>query len=62
VGALLASLDRRPDAELAVTIDQGVEMGRPSRLEVTAVRRGGQVADVRVAGSCVPVMQGTFSL
>ena len=62
LGGLLASLDPRPDAELAVAIDQGVEMGRPSRIHVTAIRRGGQVAEVRVAGRCVPVMQGTIAL
>jgi trans-2,3-dihydro-3-hydroxyanthranilate isomerase len=62
MGALLASLEKAPDGELNVAIDQGVEMGRPSRLEVTAIRRGGQVVDVRVAGSCVSVMQGALSL
>jgi trans-2,3-dihydro-3-hydroxyanthranilate isomerase len=58
LGGLLASLDPRPDAEVAISIDQGVEMGRPSRLEVTALRRGGAVAEVKVAGGCAPVMQG----
>jgi trans-2,3-dihydro-3-hydroxyanthranilate isomerase len=62
VAALLASLETAADAGLTVAIDQGVEMGRPSRLEVTVVRRAGEAVDVRVAGSCVPMMQGTLSL
>jgi trans-2,3-dihydro-3-hydroxyanthranilate isomerase len=62
LGGLLASLDPRPDADLAVSIDQGVEMGRPSRLEVTVASRGGAVADVRVAGGCAPVMAGRIEV
>lgn len=62
LGGLLASLDPRAAAEIKVSIAQGVEMGRPSRIEVTAVRRGGQVVEVRVAGRSVPVMAGTISL
>ena len=37
-------------------IDQGVEMGRPSRLELSV--RG---PEVRVGGPCVPVMRGRLS-
>jgi predicted PhzF superfamily epimerase YddE/YHI9 len=39
-----------------------VEMGRPSRLEVSAMKRGGMVEEVTVGGSCVPVMRGTLTL
>jgi predicted PhzF superfamily epimerase YddE/YHI9 len=38
-------------------IEQGVEMGRPSRLELSV--RG---PEVHVGGPCVPVMKGVLSL
>lgn len=60
LGALLATLDGG-DGPFAVSIDQGVEMGRPSRLEVTVERRGAMAA-VQVAGRCTPVMQGVIVL
>ena len=40
------------------TINQGVEMGRPSVLEIAATRRDGRVTDVRVAGRAVLVSEG----
>ncbi len=44
-------------AELSVTITQGVEMGRPSRLLAGAFRRGSAI-HARVGGACVPVLRG----
>ena len=53
--AFLAQLD---DAEsMDLIIEQGVEMGRPSRLELSV--RG---PEVHVGGPCVPVMKGVLSL
>ena len=60
--ALLASIAPEPDAVLELDILQGVEIGRPSLLTVTAEKQGGSVARVRVGGRCVPVMEGTFTL
>lgn len=54
LGGLLAS--RGEGARLLV--EQGFEMGRPSRIEVEVDEAG----RVRIAGSCVPVMQGTLRL
>ncbi|HEX6071403.1 MAG TPA: PhzF family phenazine biosynthesis protein [Sphingomicrobium sp.] len=52
--ALAAFLARLEGSESAdYVIEQGVEMGRPSRLELSV--RG---PDVRVGGPCVPVMRG----
>ena len=53
-GLLLHHSDK---ADLAFDIRQGVEMGRPSLLSVTARRDG---ADIRttVAGRCVPMLKG----
>jgi trans-2,3-dihydro-3-hydroxyanthranilate isomerase len=60
--ALLASLAPEPDTVLELDIQQGVEMGRPSRLTATAEKRGGEIARVRVGGRCVAMMEGTFSV
>ncbi len=47
------------DAGIRLTIEQGVEMGRRSMIDVDVVKQGGRVTDVRVSGSCVLVMRGT---
>jgi trans-2,3-dihydro-3-hydroxyanthranilate isomerase len=58
LGAFLGSLDLESESTIRVTITQGVEMGRPSRIEVDVEKRGGQVERVSIAGYCVPVMRG----
>jgi trans-2,3-dihydro-3-hydroxyanthranilate isomerase len=45
-----------------IHLRQGVEMGRPSDLFLSAKRDGARVCDVRVAGSTVFVANGTISL
>ncbi len=62
VGGLLASLEAQSDGELVYEIAQGVEMGRPSRIEVIAAKASGQVTAVHVAGRCVPVMRGVLTV
>jgi trans-2,3-dihydro-3-hydroxyanthranilate isomerase len=44
------------------TIDQGVEMGRPSELDATVLVDGGLPAGVRVEGSAVLVMRGELDV
>ena len=44
------------------TIDQGVEMGRPSELEVTVLLDGGRPSAVRVQGSAVLMMCGELEV
>jgi trans-2,3-dihydro-3-hydroxyanthranilate isomerase len=48
------------DGEFTWTIEQGAELGRPSVLTATAVKRGGQVVRIRVGGSVIIVGQGQF--
>lgn len=43
-------------------IDQGVEMGRPSELDVTVLVEGGKPSGVRVEGSAVLVMRGEIDV
>ena len=54
---------RGPDTgTLRWVVEQGVEMGRPSRLHVTCERAGGRISAVRVGGSSVLVSEGRLSL
>jgi len=55
LGALLLSLDGGDEA--AYTITQGVEMGRPSLLNVTS-RRTADGYRSRVGGACAPMFRG----
>jgi trans-2,3-dihydro-3-hydroxyanthranilate isomerase len=59
---LLAKLRPEPDLDLAKTISQGVDMGRPSLLHARAEKRGGVVTATFIGGTCVPVMRGTLVL
>jgi trans-2,3-dihydro-3-hydroxyanthranilate isomerase len=59
---LLAKLRPEPNLSLSKTIAQGVEMGRPSRLDAHAEKRDGTVTTTFIGGRCVPVMSGTIDL
>jgi trans-2,3-dihydro-3-hydroxyanthranilate isomerase len=59
LGALLLSLTQEQQASYDLV--QGVEMGRPSRLDVTA-RRAPDGIRATVGGGCVPVMRGEIAL
>jgi trans-2,3-dihydro-3-hydroxyanthranilate isomerase len=59
LGALLLSLGEEDSARF--TIRQGVEMGRPSNLTVTARRTPDGIRS-SVAGRCVPVFRGEVTL
>jgi trans-2,3-dihydro-3-hydroxyanthranilate isomerase len=58
LGGYLALKDGRADAALRWTVAQGIEMGRPSRIEVEADKAGGAVTAVRVGGRSVIVTRG----
>src|SRR6185437_13537711 len=45
-----------------VILRQGLEIGRPSRLVVRAVRQGEGVGSITVSGSTIPVARGAFFL
>ena len=59
-GGYLAWRSTERDGMLKWLIHQGVEMGRPSRLEVEVDVVGGQVQAVRVGGASVLVSSGTL--
>ena len=58
LAGLLAMRAPRADADLEWTIEQGIEMGRPSLLYAEAEKRGGVVTATRVGGSAVRVTEG----
>jgi trans-2,3-dihydro-3-hydroxyanthranilate isomerase len=59
---LLAKLRQEPDLQLRKIIAQGIEMGRPSRLEALAEKTAGKVVRTHIGGTCVPMMQGVIDL
>ncbi|TCR91651.1 PhzF family phenazine biosynthesis protein [Rhizobium sp. BK376] len=62
LGAYLVSLLPDADAKISITIEQGVEMGRRSMIELVVQKSSGEITDVEIAGRCVDVMQGTIRL
>ena len=52
--------DRLPDGTHEWVIDQGVAMGRPSRIEVRIVRQAGRTETIGVGGEAVVVGQGVM--
>lgn len=59
---LLAHDDPRADLSLARTIGQGFDMGRPSRLDAAAEKKGGKVVATYIGGRCVPMLSGTLEI
>ena len=58
----LAARASQGDGTLRWTVDQGIEMGRPSRIEIEADRQAGAITAVRVGGGAVRVSEGTLRL
>jgi len=57
---LLASLRGEPDLRLDLCIAQGIDMGRPSRLEAAAEKKGGRITGLWIGGRCISVMRGVI--
>ncbi|MDE0897686.1 MAG: PhzF family phenazine biosynthesis protein [Longimicrobiales bacterium] len=62
LGGYLSKADGSEEASLWWTVEQGIEMGRPSIIEVGADRANGATSRVRVGGSAVPVSRGTMAV
>ncbi len=58
----LAARASQKDGTLVWTVDQGVEMGRPSRIEIEADKAAGAVTAIRVGGNAVMMSEGSFTL
>jgi trans-2,3-dihydro-3-hydroxyanthranilate isomerase len=65
-GALVAYLVKhrlvKPDPKIKVVSEQGLEMGRPSRLVAEASVRDGQAREITVGGHCVLVGSGKLKI
>ncbi|HSU05109.1 MAG TPA: PhzF family phenazine biosynthesis protein [Acetobacteraceae bacterium] len=62
LAGLLTSLAPGVDLNLMYEIEQGIEMGRPSRIIATARKTGEGPVSATVAGDCVPVMRGWLDM
>jgi trans-2,3-dihydro-3-hydroxyanthranilate isomerase len=62
LAAHLAQHDEARNATLRWTIEQGIEMGRPSTLYLEADKRDGAITAVRVGGYAVIASKGQFTL
>lgn len=60
--ALMLTGERRSDGIARLRFAQGVDMGRPSRLDVEIDMRAGRAQQVRVGGHCISVMSGELQL
>jgi trans-2,3-dihydro-3-hydroxyanthranilate isomerase len=58
--ASLAAALPEPDGHFAWTVEQGAEIGRPSRISVSVEKHAGHVTSVRVGGNAVIVGEGAF--
>ena len=58
----LGSREGAPTGTLRWMVEQGIEMGRPSFLEVEADKQAGEFKAVRVGGSTVPVSSGQMDV
>lgn len=58
----LAPFAGKSDGTARWRVHQGVEMGRPSLLELAADLTGGAVSAIRVGGSAVPVSEGSIEV
>jgi trans-2,3-dihydro-3-hydroxyanthranilate isomerase len=62
LAGLLAACAPAEDGAFAWRIAQGIEMGRPSLLEASAVKAGGEVATLRIGGRSVLVCEGWIAV
>ena len=62
LAAYLVSRLPASNVEVDLGIEQGVDMGRPSLLNLHVRKSEGEVRSVTVGGDCVPVMRGELSL
>jgi trans-2,3-dihydro-3-hydroxyanthranilate isomerase len=59
-GSLAADLPNR-EGDFSWSIEQGAELGRPSFIKASAVKRDGKVISIRVGGGSVIVGEGSFA-
>jgi trans-2,3-dihydro-3-hydroxyanthranilate isomerase len=59
--AYLANRENKINGSWQWTIEQGIEMGRPSLLQAHADKENGTIKEIRVGGACVLVSKGNLT-
>ena len=62
IAGVLAARNAAQDGVFTWQIHQGVAMGRPSRLEASAEKRGGKVVRIKVGGATVISAEGSMEV
>lgn len=62
LAAQLLATGALPEGTTTIPLTQGVEMGRPSDIRLTATVTGGSLGPIRIAGHAVPIASGTIRL
>jgi trans-2,3-dihydro-3-hydroxyanthranilate isomerase len=62
LAAFLATHESDAGDSVELTITQGVEMGRDSRIHLRVTLSGGEPSGVKVSGDCVEVMRGVLTV
>ncbi len=62
LAGLLAARSQETDGTLRWTVEQGLEIGRPSIIEIEADKSGGEIVAVRVGGSAVMMSEGLMQI
>ncbi len=62
LAALLGAASGEHDGRLRWRVEQGIEMGRPSLMDIEADLDAGEITAVRVGGATVPVSEGTIDV
>ncbi len=58
---VVRSFDDLPDGAHKRVVEQGLEMGRPSAIQLTLVVKGGKLDSVRIGGNAVRMVEGTIA-
>lgn len=62
LAAQLLANDALPEGTTTIPLEQGVEMGRPADIRLTAEVTGGTLAAIRIAGRAVKIAEGTIRI
>lgn len=62
LAGLLAARSPESDGTLSWTVEQGLEIDRPSVIEIEAEKAGGEIVAVRVGGSAVMMSEGMMQI
>jgi len=62
LAGFLGLRSEKRDGTVRWTVDQGVDMGRPSRLDLEVDLKRGQLESIRVGGASVLVSSGTLHI